>query len=266
MHNSLLKYCEGFFEELEISEDLNNKTTHKKSFLHTIRNFLTAVPCTNNALEVYKSFSNAYWLVTEDDAIIRMIEEMKIFEQNAGILTEKQRDHFVHSTYVFILGLAIFYGNEHFRGYFESSYKEKSGYLDYYTTKNEEFLYRWGIASLFHDIAYPIEISNNQLQQYLNFISVKCDLEEQSLKASVFIKNVDIFNLLPKMNPNPSHLDEFFEKYQDFKEYEVNSLALIAKEIHKSFGIDFNAINDNMMGYVTKMNDIALLTTVTTAL
>lgn len=255
MGNSLMSYCEKFFGELEIYEDINNNTTYKKDFIHAIRNFLNDSLSTDKALAIYEVFSRSYWMINNDDSIIRMINEMKSFEEKAGVLTEKQRDHFVHSVYAFLLGIAIYGSNSNFRSYFESFYKAKSEYLDYYETRHEEFFYRWGIASLFHDIAYPIEISYNQLKQYLNFISAKCGLKEQSLEVNVFIKNTDIFNLLPKMNPKSNYENDFFEKYPDFKEFDTNSLSLIAMEISKSFGIEFGTINKEIFDYISKMSE-----------
>lgn len=251
---NLLTYCEMFFDELEIYEDVHNSHTYKKDFKHAIRGFLSDPMSTDKALEVYEVFSRSYWLVNNDDSIIRMINEMKEFEKKAGSLTEKQRDHFTHSINTFLLGIAIYIKNVKYQSFFNEWIKKDEKYSDYYQTKHEEFLYRWGVASLFHDIAYPIEISYNQLKSYLNFISDKCGLSGNSLEASVFISNTDVFNLLPKMNPKEEYRDEFFVKYPDFKEFETNSLSLIALEINKSFGIDFNKIKDEMFDYVNRMS------------
>lgn len=255
MSDTLWRYCEKFFLELDIFEDINNNSTYKKDFVHAIRNFLSDSTSTEKALEVYEVFSRCYWMINNDDSIIRMIKEMKIFEENAGILTEKQRDHFIHSIYTFLLGLAIYIGNKNYRKYMKCFYSDNSGYHDYYKTNHEEFFYRWGITSLFHDIAYPIEISYNQLKKYLNFISVKCGLTSHSLEANVFIKNTDIFNLLPKMNPKSTYKEEFFKKYPKFIEYDINSLALIAMEISKSFGIDCKKLKNELFKYMDTMKE-----------
>lgn len=252
---TLLNYCEIFFEELEIYEDVINGQSFKKDFMHAIRNFLNDNMCTDKALAVYEVFSRSYWMINNDDSIIRMINEMKEFEQRAGVLTEKQRDHFIHSINTFLLGIAIYVSNKKYQLIFEDSIKRDGQYKDYYNTKHEEFLYRWGIASMFHDIAYPIEISYNQLKSYLNFISSKCGLTGNSLEASVFISNTDVFNLLPKMNPKFEFEKDFFDNYPHFKEYETNSLSLIALELSESFGIDFSKINEQMFLYIKQMGE-----------
>lgn len=252
---NILYYCEKFFDELEIFEDVVKGETYKKDFLHAIRNFLNDHMSTDKALAVYEMFSRAYWMINKDDSIIRMISEMKEFEQKAGVLTDKQRDHFIHSVNTFLLGISIYISNSKYQIIFNEWMQHDGKYIDHYTTKHEEFLYRWGIASLFHDIAYPIEISYNQLKSYLNFISTKCGLTGNSLDASVFISNTDVFNLLPKMNPKDEFKNEFFEKYPHFKDYETNSLSLIAMEISESFGIEFKKINNEMFEYVNRMSD-----------
>ncbi|MDF2700967.1 MAG: hypothetical protein K0Q49_2531 [Haloplasmataceae bacterium] len=252
--NSLLKYCEQFFDELELYEDISNNKTLKKDFLHAVINFLNDSMSTEKALKVYEVFSRSYWMINNDDSIIRMITEMKVFEENAGVLTEKQRDHFIHSINTFLLGVAIYISNSKYQAHFNEWIKHNGKYNDYYTTLHEEFLYRWGIASLFHDIAYPIEISYNQLKSYLNFMSSKCGLSGNSLEASVFITNVDVFNLLPKMNPKKEYEEEFFDKYPQFKEFETNSLSLIAMEISESFGINFDVINKELFDYINRMS------------
>ena len=254
-NNRLLNYCEEFFKELEIHEDITKKETYKKDLLHSIRNFLNETNDFNDkAIKVYEEFSRAYWLVENDDSIISMVREMKSFEENAGILTDKQRDHFVHSVNVFILGLAIYIKNLKFQREYKNYITHGDVYHDSYDTKHEEFLYRWGISSLFHDIAYPIEISLKQLKRYLIFISEKCGLSGNQLQASLEIKNSDVFNNLPKMNPKKELYDEFFNKYPDFTDYHTNSLSLIALEMSKSFGIEFKKIEIEIYDYVNRMS------------
>lgn len=255
MCNELLGYCLDFFEELEVYEDISNGTTFKKDFVHAVTNFMNADEDNKNnkAIMVYEVFSRAYWMVNNDDSIITMVKEMKFFEEKAGVLTKKQRDHFIHSVNVFLLGISIYIRNTKFQNEFREYMTSGGKYQDYYKTTHEEFLYRWGIASLFHDIAYPIEISLKQLKSYLTFISDKCGLSGNQLEASVFIKNTEVFNLLPKMNPKADYNDEFFRKYPTFREYATNSLSLMALELSNCFGIDFEMIENEMYGYVDKM-------------
>ena len=51
-----------------------------------------------------------------------MIQLLSEFESNASALLMKHRDHYAHSVYVFVLGMAIYETNEHFRKAYKSFY------------------------------------------------------------------------------------------------------------------------------------------------
>ena len=88
----------------------------------------------------------------------KMIEMLSEFEANASSLLMKHRDHYSHSVYVFIIGLAFYYESETFRFSYQNAYKElmeKDGFDS--GEPNERaahFLKYWGLSSLFHDIGY----------------------------------------------------------------------------------------------------------------
>lgn len=91
----------------------------------------------------------------------RMIELLSEYEANGSGLLMKHRDHYSHSVYVFILGLAIYKSNEIFR----------KAYKEYYRIDNEKdaaahYLQYWGLSSLFHDIGYPFELPFEQVCSY----------------------------------------------------------------------------------------------------
>ena len=91
----------------------------------------------------------------------RMIELLSEYEANGSGLLMKHRDHYSHSVYVFILGMAIYKSN----GIFRKAYKE------YYRIDDEKdaaahFLQYWGLSSLFHDIGYPFELPFEQVCAY----------------------------------------------------------------------------------------------------
>lgn len=91
----------------------------------------------------------------------KMIEMLAEFETNASALLMKHRDHYAHSVYTFILGLAIYQENASIR----NSYKK------FYGTDDERkaahhFLKYWGMTSLFHDIGYPFELPFEQVKSY----------------------------------------------------------------------------------------------------
>ena len=91
----------------------------------------------------------------------RMIELLSEFENNSSAVLMKHRDHYSHSVYVFILGLAIYETNEIYR----NVYKEKYG-LENEPSAAHHFLKYWGLAALFHDIGYPFELPFEQVCSY----------------------------------------------------------------------------------------------------
>ena len=91
----------------------------------------------------------------------RMIELLSEFEANGSGLLMKHRDHYVHSVYVFILGLALYRTNPFYRTKYKDYYdKEEAQEAAYH------FLEYWGLTSLFHDIGYPFELPFEQVASY----------------------------------------------------------------------------------------------------
>lgn len=91
----------------------------------------------------------------------RMIELLSEFEMNGSRLLMKHRDHYSHSVYVFVLGLAIYETNSVYR----------KTYNEYYHLTDEHqaachYLQYWGLAALFHDIGYPFELPFEQVESY----------------------------------------------------------------------------------------------------
>lgn len=102
-----------------------------------------------------------------------MIEMLAEFESNASSLLMKHRDHYSHSVYVFIIGLALYQKNENIR----------NAYQKYYGLSGKEaahdYLKYWGLASLFHDIGYPFELPFDQIKSYFKKENKKTDLHEK---------------------------------------------------------------------------------------
>lgn len=91
----------------------------------------------------------------------KMIETLAEFEMNASSLLLKHRDHYSHSVYVFLLGLAIYYNNRNFRDCYRKAY----GFGDERRAAHH-YLKFWGLTSLFHDIGYPFELPFEQVKSY----------------------------------------------------------------------------------------------------
>ncbi len=56
----------------------------------------------------------------------------------------------------------------------------------------KSFLYRWGITSLFHDVAYPLEITIKQLNEYYNY-SVSYGEKSMPKKFFLDIGGLDLY-------------------------------------------------------------------------
>lgn len=91
----------------------------------------------------------------------RMVELLSEFEANGSGLLMKHRDHYAHSVYVFVLGLAIYQTNQIYRGAYQEFYRLKDEHL-----AACHFLRFWGLTSLFHDIGYPFELPFEQVASY----------------------------------------------------------------------------------------------------
>lgn len=254
---NIVRYIDDFMSKLEICEDENNNQNHKIHIQNALTMFLRNSN-KENALLVYKVFFEAYWIGTQDSNNVfqELVEKMRLFEEHAGVLIPGQRDHYVHSVYVFLLGLAIYSQTKKFRTDFDETIKT-SGYKDYYTTNNEEFFYRWGIAALFHDIAYPIEITIKQINTYIDFISFYNDVHPSNhLKVKMVIDNISKFNYLPQIKPSLTFAEEFKSKYPHCQQLELtDSLELLAHKLAKTFNVDFDQVKMNLHGFAFKMHN-----------
>lgn len=110
--------------------------------------------------------------------------------ENATMRITKNRDHVIHSCNTFLLGLCI---------------------NKYYLNDKVDF-FEWALAALFHDIAYPVKISQDIIGSYLeNMSTIHKDLDIES--------SLPVINLIPK----------YFEKLTNNK----NAFECLQKRIDK---------------------------------
>lgn len=133
--------------------------------------------------EMFKPFGAGY------DSTGLLLELLSEHETNASSLLMKHRDHYSHSVYVFLIGLAIYRCLD----IFQNAYREKYN-LTSETQAAHHFLKYWGLTSLFHDIGYPFEIAHQQMKSYV------CALDKESNDANGFApyvsyKHMDRFTL-----------------------------------------------------------------------
>lgn len=216
--NDLKPYIDDFFNDLELYDDCNNGHNYKDLLHASVIRFLD-YENTYTAYDIYENFFMVYQITDEDksdekniksthisesNTLLKLVNMMKDYEDNTGKLIEKQRDHFIHSVNVFVLGLAIYSQNVNYQDIFEE-YIENSPYEKFYQLEGEvsreEFLYRWGIASLFHDIGYPVEIIGKQLAKFVNDGSQSIS-SKYKVNTAINFKNFNELNTIVKIDPN----------------------------------------------------------------
>ena len=258
--SDLKSYVNDFFQDLVLYDDYHNNHNYKGLLKAGIDVFLDNETA-YNAYEIYQTFFMIYQItsenksegatitqssiVSEPNTLLDLVEIMKKYEENTGELIEKQRDHFIHSVNVFLLGLAIYSQNKNYREAFEA-YVLKSPYKKYYKTaddkfSHEEFLYRWGVAALFHDIGYPVEIIGKQLNKFIND-SVKSISSSYGADTAIDFKDFNDFNTIVKMNPD--FADEYTSVYPEAKFLNLfKPTDIMAQKIE----IDFPSVNVNQV-------------------
>ena len=268
--NNLKTYIDDFFDDLELYDDKYNGHHYKGLFKAGIDVFLETENA-YNAYEIYQTFFMIYQItaenksdkvtdksiVNEPNTLIDLVKIMKKYEENTGELIERQRDHFIHSVNVFLLGLAVYSQNKNYRDAFEG-YVTRSPYKKYYRFdekfSHEEFLYRWGVASLFHDIGYPVEIIGKQLNKFMND-SVKSISSSYGADTAIDFKDFNEFNTIIKMDPN--FADEYTRNYPKAKFLNLfKPTDIMAHKISIDFpDVDVNDVVKHLNNFVNIMGD-----------
>lgn len=228
-------------------EDIESGYDYKVSLLSNINLFLEN-PIELNAEQVYSSFFTAYWIGGEQsNPFLELVKMVSSYEQTAGSLIKKHRDHYSHAVYVFLLGLVFFQNNRNIKSDF-NGYISASDYKDAYTTTNEEFFYRWGLASLFHDVAYPLEITIKQLNEYYHFTSTYGI--ELPAKKFLNIQGFEDYKELYALPPSASYIEAFNLKYPNLTETtETQGCMLLARDLSKTFLLDEKSISSAVFEY-----------------
>ena len=118
----------------------------------------------------------------------KMVELLSEFESNGSSLLMKHRDHYSHSVYVFVLGLAIYESNTAYRAAFKKFYGFETDETNIEADHAAAccFLEYWGLTALFHDIGYPFELPFEQVLSYYEVAGKKRG------KGSLFLAYHDV--------------------------------------------------------------------------
>lgn len=270
--NNLKNYIDDFFDNLILYDDYKNGHYYKDLLMATIHAFLENEN-EYNAYQIYETFFMIYQITSEDkseaskvdspvldepNTLLNLVEIMRMYEERTGDLIEKQRDHFIHSVNVFLLGLSIYSQNKHYREKFRE-YVIQTPYKKYYrlwddSFSHEEFLYRWGIASLFHDIGYPIEIIGKQMKKFLND-SIKSISYSYDVDTAIDFNDFNEFNSIRRINPD--FADDYRNSYSETKFLDLfKPTDIMAHKISIDFPkSDVNQIRKHLDGFVDVMGE-----------
>ncbi len=206
------------------------------------------------AFAVYKSFFDSYRFTMpgRDKCFIDLLDALLEYEQSAATLIDKQRDHYVHSVNTFILGLCVYSQNINFRSAFDEVNIDKTSYELPYETLHEEFFYRWGITSLFHDIGYPIEIIGKQINKFLDF-ATSLD-EHPGIKSHLAYDNFEDLNSIIEITPKKIFIESYYQSYDSCVYIDLlKPVDLISHKFHLAFNIDLKTIKSGLDSYVCYM-------------
>ena len=263
---SISKYLDDFFYNLVLYDDYHNKHYYKILLKSAIDIFLENKSF-YNAFYIYELFFSIYQIDYLDKSAIQYYEHDAVSSKNTilellYLLKEhkykndvKQKELFTHSVNVFILGLAIYSKNKNYSHAFKS-YVFESGYEKYYKIEgefsHEEFLYRWGITSLLHDIYYPFEKKGKKVNQsiYKGFDLI--------IGKDRSIKDVNDLNDIARLPPY-DFTDEYAHRYPETKFLDLyKPIDIIAHRISTNFKFSkekFNLLRENLIQFIDSMNN-----------
>lgn len=182
----------------------------------------------------------------------RMIELLSEYEANGSGLLMKHRDHYSHSVYVFILGLAIYESSATYR----NAYKEycKKNFISEdeekvtYNFDNENeaachYLQYWGLTSLFHDIGYPFELPFEQVASYF-----EVNEEDRTKRPFIAYHGLQSFTKIHKATQR-----KLGQLYGMGTEKILSSTdELFAYALHEKLGKEYYFSENEMYQYLTK--------------
>ena len=249
------QYVESFFNELPPFSAAGGGVS--KDYLAQAALSFLQDETKETAFDVYEVFFGTFRIALEGEKnpFVDLLDTLRAYEERAATLIEKQRDHFIHSVNVFILGLGIYAANRHYRDAFFSAVMEQGASPENFEDPHEEFLFRWGIAALFHDVGYPVEIISKQIGKFLKF-ATDADHNGQlgEIRAHLEFENFRRFNSITEVTPKKDFIRPFYEEddsgvYIDL----LQPIDLLAQRIHRMLGIPMPQIKDKLDLYLSEM-------------
>ena len=167
----------------------------------------------------------------------KMVELLSEFESNGSSLLMKHRDHYSHSVYVFVLGLAIYETNKAYRNAFKKFYRISTNEENREADRKAAclFLEYWGMTSLFHDIGYPFELPFEQVLSYFEVDNVERG------KGSLFVVYHNLDTLTRVSDPAARQ----FRRLYDREFHEITEV--LAFDIAARLGAQYDFTEDKML-------------------
>ena len=257
--NNLKEYTNHFFDELEVFEDISHGHNYKTYMHQALLEFLKN-ETKDTAFAVYQSFFDSYRIILEGQGnkFTDLLDVLLNYEKSAATLIDRQRDHYIHSVNVFLLGLCIYSQNKNFRAAFDLVNLDKSDYSLSYDTRHEEFFYRWGLAALFHDVGYPIEIIGKQFKKFMNF-ATKVE-NDNVVKSHLAFEDYDDLNSITEIIPKRDFILNYYQKYESCVYVDLlKPTDLLAHKLHLSLGVDLKEIKDALNNFVNIMAEFGFI-------
>lgn len=253
---TLQNYVQDFFALLNSTRETEAEQRFTNAIKMALLTFLDD-ESKENAATVYDIFFSTYRIVLEGSksTFIDLLDVLSAYEERAATLIDKQRDHYIHSVNVFILGLCIYSQNSNFRTAFKEANIDGDKYPENYPNEQEEFLFRWGIAALFHDVGYPIEIIGKQIESFLEFATnADHDDSKGKIKAHLEFQNFRHLNSVAEVTPKKVFIKDFYEQNESSVYIDLlQPIDLLAQKIHLSLAIPLEEIKNKLDSFVLDM-------------
>ncbi len=150
---------------------------------------------THPVLETAKELYNFIQKIHKKEGVFTYMDDLRLYEKTLLAILPEQRDHYLHSASVYVLGLAIYNSISKIRN---------SVKIDHHPPESDSqktsFLFRWSLAACLHDIAYPLELTLKSFNKYSTKLH---EIEKDGFSFVEIDRDLyDRFNLLPILKPN----------------------------------------------------------------
>lgn len=187
-----------YMDYLNLLREKIGKKIFPKAY-ESIRKLSQGFRYTEYLLKNYYDFLYSNLKICEDigvtpeqqEKFLLLTEEFEESQKNLFRIPQ-YRDHFLHQCNVYLLGIAILSilkSNNYipdFKKCLNKAYRPKG--MSHKYKNNQEAAFAWFIASMFHDIAYPVEKSHQLVESFF-----KRYILPHKFGKSIFKQNLNIF-------------------------------------------------------------------------